>query len=105
MSPNRNWSASPAGRLKADPISPWYYNDGLLNKMADGPCPATNQQAWKDRSGAAAGPISSQESPRHGSRRFNIRHSALPSGMETSWPFLLSFPVTSGLREMTGGPG
>ena len=33
----------------------WYYNDGLLNKMADGPCPATNQQAWKDRSGAVAG--------------------------------------------------
>ena len=50
-----------------------------------------------------AGPISSQESPRHGSRRFNIRHSALPSGMETSRPFLLLFPVTSGLREMRGG--
>ena len=28
--------------------------------------------------------------------------SALPSGMETSWPFLLLFPVTSGLREMRG---
>ena len=28
-----------------------YYNDGLLNKMADGSCPATNQQSWKDHSG------------------------------------------------------
>ena len=73
MSPNRNWSAPPAGRLKADPISPWYYNDGLLNKMADGSCPATKQRSWKDRSGAVAGPISSQESPRQLIRRCNTR--------------------------------
>ena len=34
---------------------------------------------WKDRSGAVAGPIPSQESPRQGNRRCNIRHSARPS--------------------------
>ena len=37
--------------------------------MTDGSCPATNQRSRKDRSGAGAGSISSQESPRQGNRR------------------------------------
>ena len=53
--------------------TPSIYNGGLLNKMADGPCPATNQQAWKDRSGAVAGSIPYQELPRQLNRRCNTR--------------------------------
>ena len=48
------WLSRPMKNLSKVP-RPYYYNDGLLNKMADGPCPATNQQALKDRSGAVNG--------------------------------------------------
>ena len=39
--------------------------------MAAGSCPATNQRSWKDRSGAVAGSIFSQELPRQLIRRCN----------------------------------
>ena len=42
--------------------------------MAAGSCPATNQRSWKDRSGAIAGSISSQELPRQLNRRCSISY-------------------------------
>ena len=54
-----------------------------------GSCPATNQQSWKDHSGAVAGSISSQELPCQLNRRCNTRTRSL-----IAWPTHLPKPAT-----------
>ena len=64
--------------------------------MAAGSCSATNQRSWKDRSGAVAGPISSQELPRQLIRRCNIKWMV---------PSARGRPTSDGRRPRNRGPG